>query len=106
MPTLQPLHAPRKRSLHVTELTPGTERSWFEFDRAAVLRQLDDINRAIAANAVELKMVAEEGVFERPLSGDLSRAARVLRSIAKDLTNLRKTVIRVDQYSQGSKKKS
>lgn len=106
MPSTVMMPAAPRKGLSVIDIAASMERAWFEFDRAGVLRQLGDIDRAITANAVELKMVAEEGVFARPLAVELSRAARILLSIAKDLKNLGQVVRRVDQYPPESKKKS
>jgi hypothetical protein len=87
-------------------MSPEIERSWFEVDRVAVLRQLDELTGAIDANAKELKMVAAEGVFDKSLSVELQRASRSLQAIAKDIGTLRGRVTRAEGYAKGTRKPS
>jgi hypothetical protein len=99
------LIATRKRSRPTLEnLSPEAERSWFEFDRDAVLRQLDDLRKAIGVDAKELGMVAVEGVFEPPLAGDLLRTSRSLEAVARQIANLWSEVSRANGYPKGKKK--
>jgi len=86
-------------------LSPVVERNWFEFDRDAVLRELDDLRKAIAVNAKELGMVAVEGVFEPPLAGDLHRTSRSLQAVARQISNLWNEVSHASGYPKRSTKK-
>lgn len=88
-----------------TDISPDVERSWFEFDRGAVLRHLDDLNGAIEANANELKMVAAEGVFDQSLSDGLLRTSRALRTIANSISALRNQVTQTANYPGRPRKK-
>lgn len=88
-----------------TDIGPDDERSWFEFDRGVVLRQLDDLNGAIDANANELRMVAAEGVFDKSLADVLLRTSRTLRTIANGISALRKQVTQAANYPGRPKKK-
>jgi hypothetical protein len=90
--------------LHPADLTPKLERRWFEFDRNAVLRQIDSVRRTIDQNAGDLEMVAEEGVFDKPLSAELSRAALSLHSLGHELNALRGQVARANGYPSDDKK--
>jgi hypothetical protein len=88
----------------VADITPQLERRWFEFDRSAVLRQLDLVQHTIDENADDLGMVAVEGVFEKPLSDGILRASRALHLMAQELTALRGQVSRVSGYPKADKK--
>ncbi len=94
----------RPRSATLPDISPATERSWFEFDRIAVLRQLDELNGAIEANANDLGMVAVEGVFDQSLSDELRRTSRSLLTIAKDIGTLRGQMRRANGYPKGIRK--
>ncbi len=88
----------------VVEITPQLERRWFEFDRSAVLRQIDLVQHTIDENADDLGMVAVEGVFEKPLSDELLRTSRALHLMAQELIALRGQVSRVSAYPKADKK--
>ncbi|MGA6970533.1 MAG: hypothetical protein WBY93_02820 [Candidatus Binatus sp.] len=60
----------------------------FEADRSALARELHILRRQIEECAIEMKMVAAEGVFDQSLSRALLRRAEKLRLVARDLTNL------------------
>jgi hypothetical protein len=62
--------------------------AYFEIDRSAVLRQLQNLLRAIDEGAEDMEMVAAERVFGKSLSRALERRARQLRRTAKDLNSL------------------
>jgi hypothetical protein len=99
------LIAHRKPSRPTLEnLTPEVERTWFQFDRDAVLRQLDELRKAIGVDAKELGMVAVEGVFEPPLAADLLRTSRSLQLVAKQIGDLWSEVSRASGYPKGKKK--
>ncbi len=89
-----------------SDISPELERQWFEFDRGAVLRQIDVVRGALDENANELGLVAVEGVFEKSLSDELSRTSRALHVIAQELTALRGLVARANGYPKGDKKRS
>jgi hypothetical protein len=100
------LTASGKRSRSTLEnLSPEVERTWFEFDRTAVLRRLDDLRKAIGVDAKELGMVAVEGVFEPSLSGDLLRTSRILQTLARQIGNLWSEVSRASGYPTAGKKR-
>jgi hypothetical protein len=88
------------------DIGPGLERKWFEFDRSAVLRQIDLVQNAIDQNAEELGMVAAEGVFEKPLSAELLRASRALHAVARELSALHGLVEQTARYPKTKKKRS
>jgi hypothetical protein len=87
-------------------ITPQLERRWFEFDRTAVLRQIDLVQGAIGGNVGDLEMVAVEGVFEKGLSGALSRTSRALHVIDAELTALRGLVTHTSHYPRAGKQRS
>ena len=91
---------------NVGGIPPQMERRWFEFDRSAVLRQIDLVQRTINENADDLGMVAVEGVFEKPLSDELLRTSRTLQVMAQELTALRGQVSRVSGYPKADKKRA
>lgn len=86
------------------EVTPAIERRWFEFDRGAVLRQIDLVHGTIDENATDLGMVAVEGVFDKPLSDELLRSSRSLHLLAQELNSLRGLVARASGYPRANKK--
>lgn len=86
----------------VIDINPRLERNWFEFDRKAVLRQIDTLQDAIDQNARELGMVADEGVFEQSLSSELSRASRALQAMRRELKTLRGEVARASGYPRAN----
>ena len=88
-----------------SEISPELERRWFEFDRNAVLRQIELAQGAIGENANELEMVAVEGVFEKSLADELSRTSRSLCAIAQELSALHGLVARASGYPKADKKR-
>ena len=97
---------PKDRPAHFdpANVTPELERRWFEFDRGAVLRQIDMMHGTIDQNATDLGMVAVEGVFEKPLSDELVRTSRALHLMAQELTSLRGQIARASSYPKAEKK--
>jgi hypothetical protein len=90
----------------LSAINPNRERRWFEFDRSAVLRQIDQVQGTIDANATDLGMVAAEGVFEKALSDELLRSARALNAIAQELTALRGLVASTSGYPKAERKRA
>jgi hypothetical protein len=88
-----------------SDISPELEHQWFEFDRSAVLRQIDMVQGAIDENANELGMVAVEGVFEKSLCDELLRGSRALHAIAQELSALRGLVARASGYPKADKKR-
>jgi hypothetical protein len=88
-----------------SDIGPELERRWFEFDRNAVLRQIEMAQGALDENANELEMVAVEGVFEKSLSDELSRTSRSLYAISQELGALRGLVARASGYPKADKKR-
>ena len=74
------------------------ERRSFEYDRGAVLGQIDSLHRAIEQNSEELALVSEEGVFKKRVSDKLSRTARLLRAVSQELDGLRGQVAKTNDY--------
>jgi hypothetical protein len=74
------------------------ERRCFEYDRGAVLGQIDSLHQAIDQNSEELALVAEEGVFKKAVSDKLSRTARLLRAVSQELDGLRGQVSKTSNY--------
>jgi hypothetical protein len=93
----------RSASSTRSDLTPKLERQWFEFDRSAVLQQIDLVRGTIDRNASDLGMVAVEGVFEKSLSEELSRTSRSLQVLAQELNSLRGQVARASGYPKDAK---
>ena len=89
-----------------SDVAPGLERRWLEFDRDVVLRQIDLIKSTIDANVNDLGMVAVEGVFDKSLSNGLLRTSRSLQVIAKELNALRSLVVHATGYPKGDKKRA
>jgi hypothetical protein len=69
-------------------------REIFEIDRSNVVLQLRTLRRAIDEGAQDMEMVAAERVFTKSLSRTLTRRARKLHLIAKDLNGLLRLVER------------
>ena len=101
--TAQPKGRPARSDPSDTTLT--LERRCFEFDRSAVLRQIDLVRGTIDKNANDLGMVAVEGVFEKSLSDGLLRGSRALHGVAQELRALRGLVARTNGYPKGVKKR-
>ena len=88
--------------------TPSTsrhhlERRSFEFDRRLVVHGLDALTAGIGRAAIDLELVAAEGVFDEPVSLELLREARRLRSMTRELKKLRRTVVQVENYPRSPK---
>jgi len=66
----------------------------FDFDRATVARELKTLRRAIEEGAKQIDMVAAERVFAKSLSRALTRRARKLHLVARDLERLLRLVAR------------
>jgi hypothetical protein len=90
----------------LADLTPATERRWFEFDRGAVMRQIDVLQKTIGRNADDMGMVALEGVFDKPLSDKLLRSSRSLLKMRRELNALRAKVMQASGYRGLGKKLS
>ena len=66
----------------------------FEIDRSNLALQLRAVRRAISESAEEMEMVAIERVFVEPVSQALTRTARKLYRITKELNGLHRAVER------------
>jgi hypothetical protein len=66
----------------------------FEIDRSNLILQLRTIRRAINESAEEIKMVAIERVFVESVSRALSRSARKLYLVEKQLNGLHRMIER------------
>jgi len=84
-------------------MDPDLERACFELDRVVVLDQIDEVHRTIVQNIEELAMVAHEGVFERGVSDQITRAARSLRAISQQLAGLRGEVAKTDGHRRATR---
>jgi hypothetical protein len=93
-----------RTNLESLEPNRDLERRCFEYDRGAVLGQIDSLYRAIDQNSEELAMVAEEGVFKKIVSDKLSRTARLLRAVSLELDGLRGQVAKTSTYPRSDKK--
>jgi len=100
---LRKAHVSGKSQLTSVEPDRDLERRWFEYDRGAVLGQIDLLHRAVDQNSEELAMVAEEGVFKKMVSDKLSRTARILRAISEELDGLRAQVAKTSTYPRSDK---
>ena len=89
---------------NLLDLSARLERNWFNFDRDAVVRQIDLVRGVAGANGEELAMVAAEGVFEKPLSARLLRASRSMRLLTNELDALRILVTRTESYPRTTTK--
>lgn len=92
-----------KRTIRQTAIPPKTfnprlgqlERDTveiFEIDRSAMVLQLRTLRNAIDEGAEEMEMVAAESVFRKSLSRTLTRSARKLHLVARDLNRLLRLV--------------
>lgn len=95
---LRKTHTSSRDKLRSVEGKRDLERRCFEYDRGAVLGQIDSLHRAIEQNSEELTLVAEEGVFKKRVSDKLSRTARLLRSVSQELDGLRGRVAKASAY--------
>lgn len=75
---------------------PNDELAYFEIDRFTIVRQLQNLRRAMEKGAEDMEMVAAERVFVKSLSGALERRARQLHRAAKDLNSLLRSVARAN----------
>jgi len=73
----------------VTYASQALEKRWFQFDRNAVLHQVDNMRWAIDQDASDLEMVAAEGIFEKALCDELVRASQALHRMALEMKVLR-----------------
>ena len=79
--------------------SPGDfEQEFFEFDRKIVLNLLNHLRNAIHEGAAQLEMVADERMFDEPLSATLSRTSRRLDQLWRKLEELLKDVAKADGY--------
>ena len=74
----------------------------FEIDRSNLILQLRTILRAINESAEEIEMVAIERVFVKSVSQALTRTARKLYQLAKDLTVLLRIIERANLPERSS----
>jgi hypothetical protein len=70
----------------------------FEFDRQLVARSLEGLTAEIDRAAIDIEMVAAEGVFEEQISLELLREARRLQSTAHELKQLRTNARQAKRY--------
>jgi hypothetical protein len=69
-------------------------RDLFQFDRDALLGQLEALLLVIRNAATEIAMVAAENVFDRRLSAELKRKARQLNREARRLETIGSAIAR------------
>lgn len=72
--------------------------STFEFDRLLVIRGLEGLSTEIERAALDLELVAAEGVFAAAVAEQLLEEGRKLRSSVRDLTKLRSSVAQAENY--------
>ena len=78
--------------------SPGTSDRWpdqaqiFQIDRSRMVFLLRDLRRGLDEGAKEMAMVAVEGVFTKSRSRSLTRWARKLRLVSKDLSRLMRQI--------------
>lgn len=101
---LRKMHSSTRDELKSSGGEEDLERRCFEYDRGAVLGQIDSLHRALDQNSEELALIAEEGVFKKRVSDKLSRTARLLRSVSQELDGLRGRVAKTSTYPRGHKK--
>ena len=85
----RPGHA--ERTIFKNRVTKGSENlegKYFEFDRKIVTGVLDALRGDINEGAAQMGMVADERMFEKSLSGTLSRTALHLDQMARRLAQL------------------
>jgi hypothetical protein len=70
----------------------GDDSEIFEIDRSSLVLQLDTLRRAINESAEEMEMVADEAVFAKSVSKELTRAARKLFRASQDLKVLHRII--------------
>jgi hypothetical protein len=73
---------------------PSDHTQIFQIDRCNMVLQLRSLRRAIDQGAEEMEMVAAEKVFVRSVSRAITRRARRLRLVAKNLNRLLRLVER------------
>ena len=79
-------HAERVR--HPRSKTSDLDQKCFEFDRKIVAGVLGALQAAINRGATQMEMVADERMFDQPLSGAFARSAQHLDQMAHRLQNL------------------
>lgn len=80
---------------------PGDlERKYFEYDRKIVAGVLDTLQAAVNEGAAQMEMVADERMFDKSLSGTLSRASQHLHRIAGKLEKLLQDVGNATGYPE------
>ena len=80
--------------------TGDLERTYFEFDRKIVAGVLETVRGAINEGAVQMEMVADERMFDKSLSGTISRTAQQLNQIARKLEKLLDDVANTTGYPE------
>jgi hypothetical protein len=86
-------------------ISPAFERRSFEFDRRAVLRQIDIMQGSIDQIVKELEMIAAERVFKKSLSDGLLDTSRALKTIGKELKARRRLLARASGYPEVEQKR-
>ena len=71
-----------------------SEKTCFEADRDALVRELQLIGSALEDGATEMTMIAAENVFEQDVSKILNSEARAMRRLVLGLKDLRIAVAR------------
>jgi len=77
--------------------------SMFEFDRLLVIRSLEGLSTEIERAALDLALVAAEGVFDAAAAEQLLEEGRKLRSSVRDLKKLRSSVAQAESDQAGQK---
>jgi hypothetical protein len=87
---------PNRRS----ENSASLEERFFEYDRRVVSGLLNSLRDSLHEGAVQLEMVANEHMFDEPLSGNLSRASRRLAKIHRTLMSVLDDVAKAEGYPE------
>jgi hypothetical protein len=73
---------------------PHSQRSCFQADQNALVKELKFVENAIEDGATELAMIAAERVFDEEVSKTLIGEARALRRMVRGLKDVRLEVAR------------
>src|SRR5258708_6911754 len=76
------------------DVWPHSQRSCFQADQNALVKELKFVETAIEDGATEIAMIAVESVFDKKVSKTLTSEARALHRMVRGLKDLRLEVAR------------
>lgn len=87
-------HSKHKHAINNLKSEPYSQRSCFQADQNALVKELKFVGNEIEEGATEIAMIAAESVFDEEVSKILTREARALHRMVRGLKDLRFEVAR------------